>query len=75
MNNNKKGKSFIFPDSFILAIRYSFHLPYRQTAGIVKGHAGNNIPSIPDFSIISRRINRLDVKIDYNKNTKELEDR
>jgi hypothetical protein len=40
-----------------------FHLPYRQTEGIVKGHAKNKIPSIPDFSIINRRINRLDVNI------------
>jgi hypothetical protein len=34
MNKNKRGKPFIFPDSFILVIgyiRYSFHLPYRQT--------------------------------------------
>jgi hypothetical protein len=34
MNKNKKGKPFTFPNSFILAavyIRYSFHLPYRQT--------------------------------------------
>ena len=48
-----------------------FHLPYRQTEGIVKGHAGNKIPSIPDFSTINRRINRLNVKIkdDNNKNT------
>jgi len=33
MNENKKGKPFTFPDSFILFmgyIRYSFHLPYRQ---------------------------------------------
>jgi Transposase DDE domain len=39
MNRNKKGKPFVFPDSFILAIgyiRYSFHLPYRQTEGIIK---------------------------------------
>ena len=33
MNRNKKGKPFVFPDSFILAIgyiRYSFRLPYRD---------------------------------------------
>jgi Transposase DDE domain len=53
-----------------------FHLPYRQTEGIVKGHAKNNIPSIPDFSTISRRMNRLDVKIkndDENPNPSEEE--
>jgi hypothetical protein len=34
MNKNKEDKPFTFPNSFILAIgyiRYSFHLPYRQT--------------------------------------------
>jgi hypothetical protein len=39
MNRNKKGKPFVFPNSFILAIgyiRYSFHLPYRQTEGIIR---------------------------------------
>ena len=33
MNENKKGKKYEFPGSFILAIGYmrnSFHLPYRQ---------------------------------------------
>jgi hypothetical protein len=39
MNEGKKGKPFVFPNSFILVIgyiRYSFHLPYRQTEGISK---------------------------------------
>ena len=34
MNENKNGKNYKFPDSFFLVIgyiRYSFHLPYRQT--------------------------------------------
>ena len=34
MNENKNGKKYQFPDSFILAIghiRVYFHLPYRQT--------------------------------------------
>ncbi len=38
MNKNKKGKPFVFPDSFILAVGYircSFQLPYRQTQGII----------------------------------------
>ncbi len=50
-----------------------FHLPYRQTEGIVKGHAGNRIPSIPDFSTISRRINRLDLKLENKNKTREDE--
>jgi hypothetical protein len=66
MNRGKLGEPFHYPDTFVLMLGYAkvyFHLPYRQTEGIVMGHAGNRIPSIPDFSTINRRINRLDVKI------------
>ena len=38
-------------------------MPYRQTEGVVLEHASNTLPSIPDYSNISRRINRLDIKI------------
>jgi hypothetical protein len=78
MNKGKLGEPFHYPDTFVLMLGYVkvyFHLPYRQTEGIVKGHAKNKIPSIPDFSTINRRINRMDIKIDDNKNAKELEDR
>ena len=44
-------------------MRAYFHLPYRQTEGVVREHALNTLPSIPDYSNISRRINRLDIKI------------
>jgi hypothetical protein len=66
MNRGKLGEPFHYPDTFVLMLGYAkvyFHLPYRQTEGIVKGHAKNKIPSIPDFSTINRRLNRLDVKI------------
>ncbi len=49
MNKTKNGKSFIFPDSFILVIgfiRISFHLPYRQTEGIIKA-TGKHLPANP----------------------------
>ena len=46
---------------------------YRQTEGIAQGHAKGRVPSIPDYTTISRRINRLDIKIDDNKN-KDFED-
>ncbi|HXS59290.1 MAG TPA: transposase [Candidatus Sulfopaludibacter sp.] len=51
------------------------HLPYRQTEGIAQGHVKGKLPSIPDYTTINRRINRLDIKIneDDNKN-KEFED-
>ena len=50
-------------------MRAYFHLPYRQTdwlteEGVVREHASNTLPSsIPDYSNISRRINRLDIKV------------
>ena len=66
MNKNKEGRKFVYPDSFIKLLGYMrayFHLPYRQTEGVVREHASNTLPSIPDYSNISRRINRLDIKI------------
>ncbi len=48
MNKNKKGKPFVFPDSFILAVGYiqcSFQLPYRQTQGIINAILGRSLPS------------------------------
>ena len=66
MNKDKKGRKFIYPESFIKLLGYMrayFHLPYRQTEGVVRAHAENIIPSIPHYSNISRRINRLNIKI------------
>jgi hypothetical protein len=70
MNENKKGKKYKFPDAFILIIghiRVCFHLPYRQTEGIIKATVGKSIseykqPS-PSYSQICRRINKLDIDI------------
>jgi hypothetical protein len=66
MNKNKKGKPFTFPNSFILAvgyIRYSFHLPYRQTEGIINA-TGKRLPSnSPSYGHICKRINKLNVDI------------
>ena len=69
MNKDKKGRKFVYPDSFIKLLGYMrvyFHLPYRQTEGVVREHASNTLPSIPDYSRICRRINRLDIKINNN---------
>ena len=66
MNKNKEGRQFVYPDSFIRLLGYMrtyFHLPYRQTEGVVREHGANALPSIPHYSNISRRINRLDIKI------------
>jgi len=65
MNKNKKGKPFEFPDSFILVIgyiRHLFHLPYRQTEGIIKA-TGKRLPSNPSYGHICKRINKLDVDL------------
>jgi hypothetical protein len=63
MNENKKGKPYSFPDSFILiigCIRIYFHLPYRQTEGVKA--TGKNLPVYPSYSqICCRRINKLDI--------------
>jgi hypothetical protein len=39
------------------------NLPYRQTEGVVRAHASNKLPSIPNYSTISRRVNNQDIKI------------
>lgn len=55
MNKNKKGKPFVFPNSFILAIgyiRYSFHLPYRQAEGILTVTGKRLLPANPSYSHI-----------------------
>ena len=51
-----------------------FHLPYRQTEGIAQGHAKGKVPSIPDYTTINRRINRLDIKIKEDNKIKEFQD-
>src|SRR3954466_4484708 len=77
MNKDKVGEPFHYPDTFVLLLGYAkvyFHLPYRQTEGIAHGHAKCKVPSIPDYTTINRRINRLNIKINDNKSSKEFED-
>src|SRR5665811_1827946 len=62
MNEGKEGASYVYPDSFVQLLGYMrayFHLPYRQTEGVVRAHAKSKVPSIPDYSTIQRRINKL----------------
>ena len=67
MNEGKEGAAYKYPDSFVQLLGYMrvyFHLPYRQTEGVVRAHANNKVPSVPDYStIINRCINKLDIKI------------
>jgi hypothetical protein len=79
MNKDKVGEPFHYPNTFLLLLGYAkayFHLPYRQTEGITQGHAKGKVPSIPHYTTINRRINRLDIKIKDtdNKSSKEFED-
>ena len=56
-------------------MRAYFHLPYRQTEGVVRAHAANTLPSsIPDYSRICRRINRLNIKISDNDKSNLYDD-
>ncbi len=76
MNECKEGRKFVYPDSFIKLLGYVrayFHLPYRQTEGIVRAHAANTLPSIPHYSRICRRINRLHIKIDDDQDKSSLQ--
>jgi hypothetical protein len=68
-NLGKVGEPYCYPDSFIeilCLVKKYFHLsfrelPYRQM-GIVVDHA-NKVPRIPHYSTISRRIKKLEIKI------------
>ena len=63
MNENKEGKKYRYPNSFILVIGYIrvyLHLPYRQTEGIIKA-TGKNMPNHPSYGQICRRLSRLDI--------------
>ncbi len=68
MNEGKEGASFRYPHSFVQLLGYMrayyFHLPYRQTEGVVRAHAKSSVPSIPDYSTLCRRINSLDIRVD-----------
>jgi hypothetical protein len=66
MNDGKEGASYRYPNSFVQLLGYMrvyFHLPYRQTEGVVRAYTGSRVQSIPDYSTINRRVNKLDIKI------------
>ena len=49
MNLGKVGEPYCYPDSFIELLGYMrayFHLPYRQTQGVVIAHA-----TLPSFEV------------------------
>ena len=66
MNHVKVGEPYDYPDSFIQDLGYVrvySHLPYGQTGGVVIADASTKVPFIPHYSTISRRINKLEIKI------------
>lgn len=66
MNEGKKGAQYHYPETFIQLLGYMkvyFHLPYRQAEGVVRAHASSKVPSIPNYSTISRRVNNQNIRI------------
>ena len=69
--------NYFITNTFLLLLGYAksyFYLPYIQTEGIAQCHAKGKVPSIPNYTTINRRINRLDIKIKNTTNNKESED-
>jgi len=68
MNLRKKGRRFLFPDSFMKILGYArayFGLPYRQTEGLIRTYH-TMVPRVPDYTAIHKRINKLDIRIKPN---------
>jgi hypothetical protein len=67
-NRGKVGVPYRYADSFIkliACVRLLFHLPYRQAEGFIlflSNHIGGL--SVPDYSTMNRRMNKLDVSLD-----------
>ena len=80
MNQDKVGEQpFHYPNTFLLLLlgyaKAYFHPPYRQTEeGITQAHAKGKVPSIPNYTTINRRINRLNIKIENTTDSKEFKD-
>lgn len=73
MNKYKVREPFHYPDTILLLLDYtkfdilSFAIQTDQKR-IVQEHAKWKVSDIHDYSTISRRINRLEIKIKYKKN-------
>ena len=78
MNKDKvDSEPFHYPNTFLLLLGYAkvyFYLPYRQTEGIAQGHAKGKVPSIPHYTTINRRINKLNIKVEDTFTKESTED-
>ncbi len=68
INENKKRKPYLYPDSFILVGLYQSILSltlYTNTEGIIKATVGKSLPidKQPSYSQICRRTNKLNIDI------------
>ena len=65
MNDGKKDEPYLYPDSFIQLLecmRVYFHLPYRQTEGmVVKVHVRKKVIIISDYITINRHVNQTNL--------------
>ena len=65
MNDGKKDEPYLYPDSFIHCLdcmRVYFHLPYRQTEGmVVKVHVRKKVIIISDYITINRHVNQTNL--------------
>lgn len=67
-NDGKVGEPYHYPESFfrlMAFVRLIFHLPYRQTEGFIT-FLSKHIDglTVPDYSTINRRINKLDIDLE-----------
>ena len=75
-NKDKVGEPFRHPNTFLLLLGYAkeyIHRPFKQTESMAQGDAKGKVPSIPDYSTISRRINKLYIKVKEDDKSKEFE--
>src|SRR3972149_1895513 len=67
MNARKEGGRYVYPEIFVKLLGYVhllFHLPYRQTEGVLEGlRRFDSRIHVPDYSTIDRRVNRLGVRL------------
>ena len=76
MNKDKVGEPFQYPNTFFSFYwdmpKHIFIYHLDKLRGLHKrGHAKGKVPSIPDYTTINRRINRLDIKIKDDFSNKE----